>query len=128
MVTFYALYPSSIGVTLNNATTSISALQRGQISSSVHIIKFLQELSAEVKALTLRGMMVNVSSCFETLSAVLDSVGDIAESCIESVRGDVADATHYFRFLAMTKRARNCRDWFDINDNGETETNQSSEV
>ena len=108
--------------TLNDATTSISALQRGQVSSSVHIIKLLQELSSEVRAQNLRGIMVNVSSCFETLSAVLNSVGDIVEGCLESVRGDVADATHYFRLLAMTKRARNCKEWFNINDNGETET------
>ena len=91
---------------------SLTALQRGNVDSSASIIAGLDKLSADVKIQNLRAMMKNVSACFGTLSNALSTTFEIVDAWLQENREAVCGEPNFFHLLALTKREKQCKDWF----------------
>ena len=90
----------------------MTALQRGHINSSARIISGLRHQSADVKIQNLKAMMKNVSACYETLSNALSATFEIVDAWLEENREAVCREPNFFHLLALTKKEKQCKNWF----------------
>ena len=72
----------------------------------------------------MRAMVVNTAPCYDVLSKILDRTVEIVPKWLEENRQAVDEEPGFLHFLAMTMKAKNCKDWFKPNDKGEYNTSK----
>ena len=95
------------------------ALHQGHVDSCVQLIKAIESNSLQVKVTNLRAMVVNTATSFDILTEIINQTVDIVSKWLEEKRQAVDGESGFLHFLAMTMKAKNCKDWFNPNDKGE---------
>ena len=67
----------------------------------------------------LKAMIATSTRCFEVLLDVLGSTQDIVSSWVDENHTKIDNEANFYRFFAMTMRAKDCKDWFKADDQGE---------
>ena len=80
------------------------------------MIKIIGGLSSEVKRANLGVLMLNVSLCFEPLSNILRSCGDIVLGWMDQEEEDLAGDYNFYFLLAMTMKSQKSKNWLKPDD------------
>ena len=83
------------------------------------MIKIIGGLSSEVIRANLRVLLLNVSLCFEPLSNILRSCGDIVLGWMDEEEENLAGDYNFYFLLATTMRAQQSKNWFKPDDMSE---------